>query len=73
MPSQRLERVRAQGHSVGQIILVDTATILERAAGTAHIPDPATMKTIYDRMRRCDDGLLPLHRTSLLSSRLWNR
>ncbi|MEU0541199.1 hypothetical protein ABZ319_15135 [Nocardia sp. NPDC005978] len=70
--AQRLDRLRAQGHPVGRILLVNTVTILERAAGTEHIPDRATMRTIYARLCGCDDGLSPIGSTRLLSADLWN-
>lgn len=67
----RLERLRIQGRPVGKITLVNTPTILRRAAGGAHIPDRSTMRTIYNRLRSCDDGLLPVERTNLLSREVW--
>jgi len=71
--AQRLDRLRAQEHPVGRIVLVNTVTVLERAAGTEHIPDRATMKTIYAKLCGCDDGLSPIGNTRLLSANLWNK
>ncbi|NNH76032.1 hypothetical protein HLB23_40345 [Nocardia uniformis] len=69
--AQRLDRLRAQQRPVGRIILVNTTIILERAAGTTHIPDRAAMKAIYAKLRTCDDGLSPISNTRLLSADLW--
>jgi hypothetical protein len=67
----RLQRLRAQGRAVGSIRLVSTLTVLERAAGGKHIPDKATMRDIYQRLRGLDDGLPPVDTTNLLSSTHW--
>ena len=68
---QRLDRLRAQGRSVGSINLVSTLIILERAAGGEHLPDRAAMREVYERMRKLDDGLPPIKSTRLLSSSVW--
>jgi hypothetical protein len=68
----RLGRLRANGHAVGSIRLVSTLTVLERAAGGQHIPDKAIMHSIYERLRRLDDGLPPIGTTNLLSSTHWS-
>lgn len=68
----RLRRLRTSGHTVGSIMLVSTLTILERAAGGRHIPDKATMRSIYDRLRGLDDGLPPIENTNLLASIHWS-
>ena len=51
--------------------LLGTLTILERAAGSQHIPDKATMRDVYERLRGLDDGLPPVQRTNLLSVAHW--
>src|SRR6266568_93610 len=68
---RRLVRLRAQGHPVGDIVLVNTVTILARAAGTPLLPDRAAMRAVYARLRECDDGLLPIEQTPLISTELW--
>jgi hypothetical protein len=68
----RLGRLRANGHAVGSIRLASTLTVLERAAGGQHIPDKAIMHSIYERLRRLDDGLPPIGTTNLLSSAHWS-
>ncbi|MFD8492268.1 hypothetical protein [Amycolatopsis sp. NPDC059657] len=68
----RLRRLRTSGQTVGSILLVSTLTILERAAGGLHIPDKATMRNIYDRLRGLDDGLPPIQNTNLLSAAYWS-
>ena len=68
----RLKRLRSSGQTVGSIRLASTLTVLERAAGGQHIPDKATMRDIYKRMRGLDDGLPPVEKTNLLSPFLWS-
>ncbi|KOS53158.1 PIN domain-containing protein [Rhodococcus rhodochrous] len=68
---RRLDRLRSAGKSVGSIMLVNTLTILERAAGTTYLPDRKTMREVYDRLRGCDDGLVPIGKTQLLSTAVW--
>jgi hypothetical protein len=53
----RLQRLRANCRAVGSIKLASTLTVLEHAAGSQHIPDKATMRDIYKRLRGLDDGL----------------
>lgn len=67
----RLGRLRAGGRDVGTIRLVNTLTVLERAAGSEHIPGKATMREIYGRLRCLDDGLPPIETTNLL--RPWDQ
>lgn len=67
----RLKRLRTAGHPVGAIRLVSSLTVLEHAAGGKHIPDRATMREIYKRLRGLDDGLPPIEATDLLSSAQW--
>jgi hypothetical protein len=67
----RLNRLRARGLTVGNISVTNTLSILRKAAGTSHLPDRAAMRTIYERLRECDDGLLSINQTNLLSQRLW--
>ncbi|HEX2419683.1 MAG TPA: hypothetical protein VHJ83_16410 [Micromonosporaceae bacterium] len=68
----RLRRLQASGHTVGSIRLVSTLTVLERAAGGQYIPDKATMRTVYTRLRGLDDGLPPIEKTNLLASIRWS-
>jgi hypothetical protein len=68
----RLQRLCSHGHAVGSIRLASTLTVLGRAAGGQHIPDKATMRDIYKRLRGLDDGLPPVETTNLLSSALWS-
>jgi hypothetical protein len=67
----RLQRLRSNGRAVGSIRLASTLTVLERAAGGQYIPDKATMRDVYKRLRCLDDGLPPVETTNLLSSTLW--
>lgn len=72
LENNRLGRLRTSGHAVGSIRLVSTLTVLERAAGGQHIPDKATMRTVYTRLRGLDDGLPPIDTTNLLKSARWS-
>lgn len=68
---RRLDRLRQMGKPVGGIALVNTVTILEKAAGGIHLPDKGSMREVYTKLRKNDDGLLPIDRTRLLSSTVW--
>lgn len=68
---RRLSRLRKMGKPVGGIALVNTVTILEKAAGGIHLPDKGSMREVYAKLRKNDDGLLPIDRTQLLSSTVW--
>ncbi len=67
----RLVRRRRDGLPVGSVQLLNTPTVLEKAAGGPHVPDKAAMRAIYSRLRCLDDGLPPIERTSLLTSNRW--
>jgi hypothetical protein len=67
----RLRRLRGQGRDVGTLSLMNTLVVLERAAGRKYLPDRAAMRRIYGQLRHCDDGLVDIKQTDLLSQRLW--
>jgi hypothetical protein len=67
----RLDRLRSSGSPVGTIRLASTLTVLERAAGTVHLPDRAAIRDTYQRLRGLDDGLPPIEKTNLLAHTLW--
>lgn len=67
----RLQRLQAAGRSVGQIDLISTVTVLRKAAGREHLPDRASMRGLYARLRQLDDGLLPLESTGLMELPCW--
>jgi hypothetical protein len=69
----RLERLRSSGRSVGSVLLASTLTVLERAAGTVHLPGRAAMRDTYKRLYELDDGLPPIEKTRLLSPALWTQ
>jgi hypothetical protein len=71
MEANRLRLVRAGGKPVGTLRLVNTLTVLEKAAGRTYIPDRGEMRTLYARLRHLDDGLPPIETTNLLSPALW--
>lgn len=55
----------------GRLRVWNTQTILLRAAGSAHLPDRAKMKTVYENMRPLDAALPPTSETNLLTSAIW--
>lgn len=65
--ARRLGRLRSSGRAVGSIRLINTLTVLERAAGGKYLPDKGALRDLYDRMRGLDDGLPPLAGTNLLT------
>lgn len=67
----RLLRLRDRGHTVGDLALINTYTILERAVSNGLISDRTDMRRRYERMHVCDDGLLPIENTGLLQKRVW--
>ncbi|MFF5289226.1 hypothetical protein [Paractinoplanes globisporus] len=64
-------RLRAGNSTIGSIRLASTLTVLERAAGTTHIPGRAQMRATYQRLRSLDDGLPPIEKTALLTTTRW--
>lgn len=69
--ARRLQRLQADGRTVGSIGLIHTVTVLERAAGGEHLPDKNAMRDLYGRLRNLDDGLPPLDTTNLLNLPCW--
>ncbi|MPY78219.1 MAG: hypothetical protein GEV04_06930 [Actinophytocola sp.] len=69
--ARRLQRLQADGKTVGSIGLIHTVTVLERAAGGEHLPDKNAMRDLYGRLRNLDDGLPPLDTTNLLNLPCW--
>jgi hypothetical protein len=67
----RLNRLRTARRAVGQIRLVCTRSVLERAAGGKYLPDRSAMREVYARLRACDDGLPPIEQTGLLARELF--
>jgi hypothetical protein len=67
----RLRRLSNQGRSVGALSLMNTQLVLERAAGRNYIPDRNAMRRIYTQLRQCDDGLVDIRQTDLLTKRVW--
>lgn len=61
--SNRLRRLWERGDAVGSIGLIGTLTVLERAAGGQFLPDKAALRSLYDKLRRLDDGLPRLEST----------
>ena len=70
--AKRLDRLRAAGRPVGQMRLISTMTVLKNAAGKQELPDRQSMRDLYTRLRRLDDGLVPLDRTDLMKLPCWS-
>lgn len=73
LEAARLRRLRGCGHAVGSLSLLTTLTVLERAAGRRYVPDRVAMRRVYEQLRRCDDGLVDIKQTGLLSQRVWTK
>lgn len=69
--ARRLQRLQADGKTIGSIRLINTVTVLERAAGGEHLPDKNAMRDLYGRLRNLDDGLPPLDTTNLMNLHCW--
>lgn len=69
--ARRLQRLQEAGDPVGSIRLVHTVTVLERAAGGEYLPDRNTMRELYERLRKLDDGIPPLAETNLMTLSCW--
>lgn len=67
----RLHRIRKDNSEIGSIQLVNTHTVLVRAAGTDFLKNRGQMRNLYERMRGCDDGLVDIRQTNLLSNDVW--
>ncbi|ASK66213.1 hypothetical protein CFK39_10735 [Brachybacterium avium] len=72
LEAQRLDRLRGAGRPVGQMRLISTMTVLRNAAGKRELPDRQSMRDLYTRMRRLDDGLVPLDQTDLMTLPCWS-
>lgn len=67
----RLDRLRQRGLTVGKLTVFGTHSILEQAVRVGHITDKAMMRKIYRQLRACDDGLVDIKQTHLLSADIW--
>jgi hypothetical protein len=68
---RRLDRLGTTQPTVGSITLMTTPQILSQVAHTSLIPDRTTMRSIYRQLKKCDDGLVAIGQTHLLSDQLW--
>lgn len=69
---RRIQRFQAMSSGVGRLDLISTLTVLKSAAGGEHLPDRNSMRELYKRLRRLDDGLVPLEGTGLMDLPCWN-
>lgn len=68
---RRLETLREQGQSVGSIGMYSTISVLMAAGKHRHIADKGQMRRVYEQLRGCDDGLVNIRQTPLLSADVW--
>ncbi|KGN32970.1 hypothetical protein N802_16475 [Knoellia sinensis KCTC 19936] len=68
---RRIERRRAAGHPTGTIRLVNTPLVLDTAIRRGLIASKQDLRKIYTELRACDDGLIDIGQTSLLSRPPW--
>ncbi|WP_448070822.1 hypothetical protein [Georgenia yuyongxinii] len=69
--ARRLRSARPEG--VGTLYLMSTITVLDRAIGTPHLPDKATLRETYKRLSALDDGIPhDIKTTNLLNSPRWS-
>ncbi len=69
--SRRIDRLCQQGKPFGSIRLISTCAVLEKAAAAGLVTNRADMRARYERMRNCDDGLVPIDQTQLLAKANW--
>lgn len=72
LEQRRLQRLQSVNETVGRIDLISTLTVLKKAAGREHLPDKASMRELYKRLRKLDDGLTPLATSGLMELSCWN-
>ncbi len=72
LEARRFDRLRAQGQPLGVISLYNTAAILFAAARKRLVADRGEMRNLYARLRQCDDGLIDIRQTKLLSAEVWS-
>lgn len=70
MAHNEARRIKNLG-GTGRLRVWNTQTILLRAAGSAHLPDKATMKTVYESMLPLDAALPAISQTNLLTTAVW--
>lgn len=73
LEQHRLDVLRRNGRQVGRLIIVDTRTVLARAAELSLLEDRGAMRKLYERLRELDDGLVPIQDTGLLDLDCWKR
>jgi hypothetical protein len=72
MAYNEARRIKNLG-GTGRLRVWNTQTILLRAAGSAHLPDKATMKTVYESLLPLDAALPPISETNLLTAAVWEK
>ncbi len=72
LEQRRLQRVHAENNLLGRIDLISTLTVLKKAAGREHLPDKASMRELYERLCRLDDGLVPIATAGLMDLPCWS-
>lgn len=72
LEQRRLQRLQSVNEIVGRIDLISTITVLKKAAGREYLPDKASLRELYKRLRKLDDGLPPLVTSGLMELSCWN-
>ena len=57
----------------GTLTVSNSTQVLARAAGSEHLPNKAAMRQVYEALRTCDDGLVDISQTPLLSNTVWKK
>jgi hypothetical protein len=68
---RRLDRLGTTQPAVGSITLMTTPQILSQVARTSLVPNRTKMRSVYRQLKACDDGLVTIGQTHLLSDELW--
>ncbi len=68
---RRMERLRTQEQSAGSISIYNTISVLMAAGKRRYVADKGEMRKVYEQLRGCDDGLVNITQTPLLSVDVW--
>lgn len=69
---KRLQRMRAAGEQVGEIVKMGTVDVLRKAAVKRSVQDMHEMRALYARITGCCDGLPRFNDTGLTEHSLWH-
>lgn len=69
--SRRLSRRARNGAAVGELRLINSVDVIAQACTRGIIEDKRTLRDIYGRISKLDDGLRPIGETALLTLPCW--